>query len=130
MSVSFSDRVAIVTGAGGGLGRQYAILLASRGCKVRIAAVRCPCVGEGNSASPEDCRTDTNTYARIRVLRNPLLTPISNLFATSAFVAVPFFVRSFIAVSGFPVGNATCHLSLILWLAVTATTPPLRSTHH
>ena len=83
MSVSFSDRVAIVTGAGGGLGRQYAILLASRGCKVSRAAVRCPCVGEGTAASPEDCRTDTKHYARIRVLRNPILALISNLLATS-----------------------------------------------
>lgn len=38
-SMSFSGRVAVVTGAGGGLGRQYALDLARRGCKVLGASV-------------------------------------------------------------------------------------------
>jgi NAD(P)-dependent dehydrogenase (short-subunit alcohol dehydrogenase family) len=36
MSISFKDKVAIVTGAGGGLGREYALELARRGAKVVV----------------------------------------------------------------------------------------------
>ena len=36
MSIDFKDRVAIVTGAGGGLGRQHALALAARGARVVV----------------------------------------------------------------------------------------------
>ncbi|HET6736911.1 MAG TPA: hypothetical protein VFH65_30080 [Mycobacterium sp.] len=32
----FDDRVAVITGAGGGLGREYALLLASRGPRILV----------------------------------------------------------------------------------------------
>src|SRR5262245_25731486 len=36
MGITFNGRVAIVTGAGGGLGRQHALALAARGAKVVV----------------------------------------------------------------------------------------------
>lgn len=36
MTIEFKDRVAIITGAGGGLGRQHALALAARGAKVLV----------------------------------------------------------------------------------------------
>ena len=36
MTISFKDKVAIVTGAGGGLGKAYALELAKRGAKVVV----------------------------------------------------------------------------------------------
>ena len=36
MSIDFQGRVAIVTGAGGGLGKQHALALAKRGAKVLL----------------------------------------------------------------------------------------------
>ena len=50
MTISFKDKVAIVTGAGGGLGRCHALELARRGAKVVITDLGGALAGSGGSA--------------------------------------------------------------------------------
>ncbi len=49
MSISFTDRIAIVTGAGGGLGRAYALELGRRGAKVVVNDLGAARDGTGHS---------------------------------------------------------------------------------
>ena len=53
MTINFNGKVAIVTGAGGGLGKQHALELARRGAKVVVNDLGGSVDGTGDSATPE-----------------------------------------------------------------------------
>ncbi len=58
MALDFSGRVAIVTGAGGGLGRQHALALAARGAKVVVNDLGGSLDGSGGSTSAAQAVVD------------------------------------------------------------------------
>jgi len=58
MTIDFKGRVAIVTGAGGGLGKQHALALAARGAKVVVNDLGADVHGDGGSVSAAQAVVD------------------------------------------------------------------------
>ena len=52
MAGMMEGKVAVVTGAGGGIGREIAIMMAGAGAKVIVADIGASLAGEGGSATP------------------------------------------------------------------------------
>ncbi len=70
MGLDFSGRVAIVTGAGGGLGREHALALAARGCKVLVNDLGGAVDGSGGSVSAAQAVVDEIRAAGGEALAN------------------------------------------------------------
>ena len=70
MELDFKGRVAIVTGAGGGLGRQHALALAARGAKVLVNDLGGAVDGSGGSVSAAQAVVDEIRAAGGEALAN------------------------------------------------------------
>lgn len=86
MTIRFDNRVAIVTGAGGGLGRCYALALAARGAKVVVNDLGGARDGSGSSLSAAQLVVDEITAAGGEAMANG--ASVSDAAAVEKMVAV------------------------------------------
>ncbi len=92
MTIDFKGRVAIVTGAGGGLGRQHALALAARGARVLVNDLGGACDGSGGSQSAAEA-----VAAEIRAGGGEAL---ANAASVTDFAAVQAMVQQAVAAWG------------------------------
>jgi len=92
MGIDFEGQVAIVTGAGGGLGRQHALALAARGAKVMVNDLGGARDGSGASASAAEA-----VVAEIRAAGGEAL---ANSASVTDFAAVQAMVAQAVAAWG------------------------------
>ena len=70
------DKVAVVTGAGGGIGRGVALLLAKEGAKVVVNDIGGSSAGEGRDAAPADKVVAEITAAGGTAVPTTILSPV------------------------------------------------------
>ena len=92
MSLDFKGRVAIVTGAGGGLGRQHALALAARGAKVMV--------NDLGGASDGSGRAITAAEAVVKEIRAAGGEALSNGASVTDYAAVQAMVQQAMDVWG------------------------------
>lgn len=85
MSIDFSGRVAIVTGAGGGLGREHALALAKRGAKVVVNDLGGARDGTGGSSGAAQSVVDEIIAAGGQAMAN--MASVTDFLAVQTMVA-------------------------------------------
>lgn len=88
MTVRFDNRVAIVTGAGGGLGRAHALALAARGAKVVVNDFGGALDGTGGATTPAQKVVEEITAAGGEAIANA--ASVTDYEAVEAMVAAAF----------------------------------------